>query len=288
MLQRSPFVQAAVNKPWYTYLLTLLQVSPVHVLGLVGAVLLAAVLLPRPACDTMKAAVCLVDGFNAADTNDSLDGSTAVQLPAVESMVSVGKPGTTTRVTGGVVRRQNSAVPHRVDLPMPPAMTSSLPMESPQPDGDGVDRSSTSAVPVAMLQVLVLSLWPLGFLAGLTLLGSLGSGFQSRFLLPMLPGTCILAAVFVQWAQQCAAQQSAKDNMSCVSSALAVVMLLFVIHSTVHVVYYGVMYAPLYADLDVSIVDVICAVLTHAYSAPESREGFQATLKFMSHFGLVK
>ena len=42
---------------------------------------------------------------------------------------------------------------------------------------------------------LVFILWPAAFIAGLTLLGFKGAGYQSRFLLPIIPATSILCAV---------------------------------------------------------------------------------------------
>lgn len=284
MLQRSPFVQAAVNKPWYTYLLTLLQISPVHVIGIVGALVLAAVMLPRLLCGMLNG---VADGAQSpppgvSDTPSSPSPEVSSEdHPLMQSMSRVhssagsasGMPSSAAALQPGAGSRTGSAS----TIAAGPSLQSTEPPSAVRP-----------VVSMCMLQVLVLSLWPLSFLVGLTLLGSLGSGFQSRFLLPMLPVTCLLSVYFVQWAQQQATADKGDLIMRCLSNALAVVMQLYVVHSVLNVLYYGIMFAPLYADLDVSVVDIVCGILSSAYHAPVSRESFQEMMMFVKHFGLMK
>mmetsp|Transcript_23319 Transcript_23319/g.40353 ORF Transcript_23319/g.40353 Transcript_23319/m.40353 type:complete len:156 (-) Transcript_23319:8-475(-) len=146
--------------------------------------------------------------------------------------------------------------------------------------------SSSDAVDPFVLTLLLFSLWPIGFLVGLTVLGSAGSGFQSRFLMPMLPGSAILSALCFQWVYRVCSTLPYSGRI--MSTACSVVMGVLMMYSVVHVFYYSVLYAPLFADLDVSLVDILCSILQSVYSAPASREEFRGTLKFMGHYGLVR
>lgn len=135
------------------------------------------------------------------------------------------------------------------------------------------------------LPVLALAAWPVSFLAALTLIGSLGSGFQSRFLSPMLPGSTLLVAVLLDAVSQ---RGNSNSSMRVLASCCGAVTTTASVYSALHVFYNAVLYAPLFADLDVSVVDVVASVLHSVYAAPESRESFQATLRFMAHYGLVR
>lgn len=150
--------------------------------------------------------------------------------------------------------------------------------------GKGEPRQ-VAALKAVTLPVLVLAVWPVGFLLALTLLGSLGSGFQSRFLTPLLPGGAILTAVLVDLASARAGDDTAVRTVAAVGGT---VVILLAVYSALHVLYYAVLYAPLFADLDVSMVDVVQGVLQSPYFPPDSRESFQATLRFMVHYGLVR
>jgi hypothetical protein len=214
MLQRSSFVRAAVAKPWPTYLLTLLQVSPLHLLGLLGV------------------CVVLVWVVTGART-----------CSAVSSERS--------KETAQRVGWQGGLSPHVR----------------------------------AVLPVVVLSAWPAAFLVGLTVLGAAGSGFQSRFLMPMLPGSAVLSAALLENVRSAGA---AGGNMRLLADCCGCVVTTLAAYGAMHVLYYTVLYAPLFADLDVSLLDVLVTILQSPYSAPDSRESFQAMLRFMAHYGMVR
>jgi hypothetical protein len=216
MLQRSSFVRAAVAKPWPTYVLTLLQVSPLHLLGLLGASAVLVWMLAGAPCPSTAA---------SASTKDIT--STTRQQPAFPS----------------------------------PRLRAVLPL-------------------------MALSAWPAAFLVGLTVLGAAGSGFQSRFLMPMLPGSAILSAAVLDAVRSAGA--AAGGNMRILADCAGCVVTILAVYSAMHVLYYAVLYAPLFADLDVSLLDVLGSTLQSPYSAPDSRESFQAMLRFMAHYGMVR
>lgn len=108
------------------------------------------------------------------------------------------------------------------------------------------------------------ALWPAGFVGGLTLIGSLGGGFQVRFIVPILPATAVLSSVAV----------AAADSL------LQPVAALLLAYSGMHSLFYAVLYSPLFADMHASIFDLIRTILETPYDAPTS------DIKFMKHFGL--
>lgn len=159
---------------------------------------------------------------------------------------------------------------------------------------------------------LLLSVWPLAFLLSLTALGSLGAGYQSRFLLPALPGLAIVASSGIEWLtqrlplQQQQQQQEqqlqqeeevlrpctrccSEQQVAAAAARVAAVRMCFslaVMYGTCNAFYYGVLYAPLFAELDVSSIDIIQTVLEHTSHQPASRQSFEDTLRFMLHYGL--
>lgn len=108
------------------------------------------------------------------------------------------------------------------------------------------------------------ALWPAGFVGGLTLIGSLGGGFQIRFIVPILPATAALASI----------------ALAAVDSMLHPVAAVLLAYSGMHSLFYSVLYAPLFADMHASIFDIIRTILETPYEAPAS------DIKFMKHFGL--
>ena len=122
-------------------------------------------------------------------------------------------------------------------------------------------------------KLAILSLWPLGFLGGLTIIGILGAGFQVRFILPAIPPLIFIFAMSFR-------------NQEINSLEYGVYMV-FLGYCAMNCLFMGIMYAPLFADLDVSVAEVVEGVLGNMYAAPASREAFQAVLGFMAHFGLV-
>lgn len=173
------------------------------------------------------------------------------------------------------------------------------------------------------VRLLVFSLWPIGFLGGLTLMGSRGSGFQSRFLLPLLPATCILVAAAVTMSvasflfplhelptiaeqskgkekgkktaessvEKRGVENSGKDSVQPTISLrhvslLSVLLLLIVVlllYSFTHSFFYGTLFAPLFAEVEYSVRHVLIAALSHPYQPLASKEA----MKFLRHFGLA-
>ena len=294
MLQRSSFVRAAVNKPWYTYLYTLTSIAPVHVIGLVGTVVLTLCSMPTVIERVVYGlnVLCGSDSeiayIKTADDNNTAVGSVASNEG--KSNVTAGGFNPTTPVDQRASLRRRCKEPSLPPaIPAPTSVGSlnpPLPTQTLPPPMLPQVHSSSDTVDPFVLTLLLFSLWPVGFLVGLTVLGSAGSGFQSRFMMPMLPGSAILSALCLQWVHR--AWSSLPYNDRIMSTACSVVMGVLMMYSVVHVFYYGVLYAPLFADLDVSLVDILCSVLQSVYSAPASREEFRGTVRFMGHYGLVR
>jgi len=283
MLQRSSFVRNAVLKPWYSYCYTLLTMAPVHVVGVVGVVVVGLCRVKSVWCGMVYgvrvlwggggegSSIAVVQSVTGTSTSDSADRGSTLRRRTTATDTTTSAPATSTN-----------------DIVVDPTLINAT--------ATTVATSADTILDSAVLTILVFALWPVGFLAGLTFLGSLGSGFQSRFLMPMLPGSAILSAVCVVWVQRTVRTVSGDGvrrrgdmhSRKVLSVACMTVLLLCMMYSMVHVFYYGVLYAPLFADLDVSVVDIVCSVLRSAYFAPDSRESFQATLSFMSHFGLLR
>ena len=246
MLERSSFVRAAVNKPWYTYLYTLLTLSPTHLVGFVGAVVLAVLLL------SAIMTVLLIKRSSRKSISTASAADTAAVVIAQENNTSA----------GNVVKNVKKKLPLQ-------------------------DEQQLYLYARAVLPVLAFAVWPMGFQMVLTGLGALGSGFQSRFLAPMLPGGAILSALVFHLASTTSGF-NINNNTRTVAKTLTTLVNLLALYSVLHVLYYGIMYAPLFADLDVSVVDVVVTALRNPAVPPESRESFQAMLRFMAHFGLVR
>lgn len=108
------------------------------------------------------------------------------------------------------------------------------------------------------------SLWPLGFVAGLTLIGALGGGFQVRFIVPLLPATSVLASLAVARAD----------------SALQPLAAVLLVYAAMHCLFYAVLYSPLFADMHATVFDIIRTILESPHEAPAT------DMHFMKHFGL--
>ena len=70
--------------------------------------------------------------------------------------------------------------------------------------------------------------------------GRLGAGYQTRFILPILPATSILASVLINYTINNTSSQSIKDTLVSV----------LISYSSMHLIYYGIMFPPLFADLE--------------------------------------
>lgn len=142
-----------------------------------------------------------------------------------------------------------------------------------------VTTTGTSAHLYFFIGIGVLALWPICFCTALSFIGCMGAGYQSRFLLPLLPATSILASFAIEYLKQ------RQGVVAAVADTLSSVM---VTYQAMHFMFYGVMFAPLFADLDFSIVDVLHVVLTTPYHSPISRESFTSTLAYLAHFGVQR
>ena len=128
--------------------------------------------------------------------------------------------------------------------------------------------------------MVILAAWPLCFLAGLTLIGGLGGGFQSRFLLPILPVTCILACLDIVPTTQ-ESKSSRHDSMPIICC-----LILLLVYMAAHTMYYGILFGPLYADLDHSLWDILACIISSPYNSLSSRDQYMETFKYLKHFGL--
>ena len=149
------------------------------------------------------------------------------------------------------------------------------------------------------VRIAVFALWPLGFLFGHSLLGCLGGTFQTRFLLPALPATAVLAAAFVCRAGSHRTSGRVEkgtpnkfvlgcDSASAADTSRSAVCAMLLCYGSLHTLFYGVLYGPMFADLDFSVVGVVGGVLRSTYFAPPDRETFEVILRFMEHFGLAR
>mmetsp|Transcript_10565 Transcript_10565/g.17777 ORF Transcript_10565/g.17777 Transcript_10565/m.17777 type:complete len:353 (+) Transcript_10565:2888-3946(+) len=351
MLERSSFVRNAVNKPFYTYLWTLLKVSPVHIVAILFTLLLVghalvSIWLFREKLFLSDSVVSSASSlYRAASADDAVDsdGDNSDQSTSNDAYISSGrvtrskskktsefapsaqKPranmdsGKKSKKTYSYAKEQETANVRR--------STRSTRQDTFQDnakilntnggdDGASVDNDGRVegdyCYPISLLQlqywlqignVLVFAAWPVAFLFGLTLVASMGSGFQTRFLTPMLPGSIVLFAISASWVQSPVPQQSDQlsvssrvqysntDTSTCAAAAAAasrLVLTCILGYSSLHAVYYCLFYAPLYAELDVSLVDMLAAILQHPYHPPSSRDEFTSILAFMKHYGLVR
>jgi hypothetical protein len=103
---------------------------------------------------------------------------------------------------------------------------------------------------------LILSaLWTylFAFLAGLTVLGMLGGGFQTRFLLPISPIVAVIVAIFME--------VILNKHHSLPSLMIENLIFLTIIYSAIHGWYYGVQYPTRYADISGSGLDILGNIL---------------------------
>lgn len=120
--------------------------------------------------------------------------------------------------------------------------------------------------------IFVLIIWPLSFLFGLTIIGFLGGGYQTRFLLPILPATSILSSICIYITG---------------NKLLPLVCLLFC-YTSFHVLYYSILYSPLIADFDVSIFDILNVILLSPLDSDTiSKDMLLKTYLYLTHYGFA-
>ncbi len=147
---------------------------------------------------------------------------------------------------------------------------------------------------------LVLGAWAAAFLAPFTLLGSLGAGFQTRFILPAIPPLSILACYFVLnpyfgnlirfrsgLVNSTRSNPTQYSNLSNLILRFAFLAILLG-YSAMHTLYYSVLYPTFFADLDYSLIDIIVTIIDNIFEAPPDQKSFERTLSMMKHYGLKK
>jgi hypothetical protein len=157
---------------------------------------------------------------------------------------------------------------------------------------------------------LILAAWPGAFLAGLTLLGVMGAGFQARFALPVVPAACVLTAHHCVAMALLLSRQQAEAAKKEVATASAggynvivvspsasteaglpggvnlLILALLLIYSSVHVLYYAVLFPNFYADLDLSLFDVVVKTLDAKFSPISTPQCMSEMLVFLKHYGV--
>jgi hypothetical protein len=136
-------------------------------------------------------------------------------------------------------------------------------------------NSSPGQVLDNSLQHLIILLWPAGYIGGLTFIGLIGGGFQTRFLLPILPALAILTAV-----------QLASSRNSSIQPSISTAAPVLVGIGAMHTMYYGVLFYPLFCDFDYSVFEIIENILMSPQFIPENEESLSTILKYIKHFGV--
>lgn len=127
----------------------------------------------------------------------------------------------------------------------------------------------------------------LAFVMGLTLLGALGMGYQTRFILPLSPIVAIIVAVFTE--ELSTLKVSSPLTVAWIDQMLSMIMVLTAIHGW----YYGVQYPTRYADLGGGVFDILASILRHPTDTDVQQTLFhipsraQAALKLLQTHGFL-
>lgn len=134
--------------------------------------------------------------------------------------------------------------------------------------------------------LLVFGTWPVAFLFGLTFLGTIGSGFQSRFMLPALPALAIMAAVAIESLfYSCERRFQVVDLITVLLPFAIGIVLVFFLINAVMCWYYGVLFAPYYADLEPTLWDNLETILKNSFSGFPTYESSVIAHEYMKQFG---
>ena len=114
-----------------------------------------------------------------------------------------------------------------------------------------------------------LAIWPLAFLVGHMLVGIFGGGYQTRFILPIIPATSMITAL---------AQEIVPGYESTTHCLVAI--------GAMHVLFYGVMFYPLFCEFEFSVFDIVQTILDSPQYAPESQKELSSVFKYLQHYGL--
>jgi heme/copper-type cytochrome/quinol oxidase subunit 2 len=143
-------------------------------------------------------------------------------------------------------------------------------------------------VDVLWMALTILGTILLAFVAGLTLLGALGMGYQTRFILPLSPIVAIIVAVFTE--ELATLKLSSPLTAAWIDQMLSMIMVLTSIHGW----YYGVQYPTRYADLHGGVFDILASILRHPTDTEVQQTLFhipsraQATLKLLHTHGFLQ
>lgn len=136
-------------------------------------------------------------------------------------------------------------------------------------------------------EILVLASLPFSYLVLLTGIGVMGGGYQSRFLLPILPITAILSAMSVQWIQQ-----SSHRIDSSSSSLFQLLFLLAIAVSAALFLFYVSLFSIYYAEVESSLDQIFQTILESPYPFSPGGGGRETSITFkeigqlLRHFGV--
>lgn len=143
-------------------------------------------------------------------------------------------------------------------------------------------------VDVLWMALTILGTILLAFVVGLTLLGALGMGYQTRFILPLSPIVAIIVAVFTE--ELATLKLSSPLTAAWIDQMLSMIMVLTAIHGW----YYGVQYPTRYADLHGGVFEILASILRHPTDTEVQQTLFhipsraQATLKLLHTHGFLQ
>ena len=125
--------------------------------------------------------------------------------------------------------------------------------------------------PHFLVDCWALVVWPLAFILGHVVVGVCGGGYQTRFILPIIPATSIIAALGLE----------VLPEYQATASALVAI-------GAMHLLFYGVMFYPLFCDFEFNVFDIIQIIVDSTQYIPESQKEFAGVFKYMEHHGLRK
>jgi hypothetical protein len=174
MINSSTFIQKAINKPWYFYLYQLLTLAPVHLIGLLVGVAACLATL-RDLIRVMYSHIIAPAPFPAYVTADGTSPDHRDGRRAATVVILTSQPAYNS-TDGTIDTTEDSTTTRRAGS-----------------EGSSDDDSDFSLFSRQLLEVLqspaarvgVLSLWPLGYIVGVSVLGAMGAGYQTRFMLPV-------------------------------------------------------------------------------------------------------
>ena len=119
-----------------------------------------------------------------------------------------------------------------------------------------------------MTDYYILFVWPVSYMVGLTCVGIAGGGFQTRFLLPIIPATSLIASIGI---------------VKSVSISPVAIMLISI--GAMHLMFYGVMFYPFFCDFEFNVFDVVEIILKSPRIYPDSPDAYNGIFRFMAHYG---